>query len=427
MYDAQKLHRLEMIMDIRSKYRELIAETFKNTISEGAADEATKAARLKAANKTHAALQDAVAADRIVTIRARKQPRFEDPAMDVHILNHQGQLMLVDSRGVGRIIQSMVPSESGHVTVVFPEKGGRATKPLHLHGGFGGEGDFIETEKEASPYRVALVGGKHQFKGLPDLSEDANYCYQCELENLLEFRLFNKKKDSTIATAIKGTLGGLALAGAVIGGHKLATQQSPQQPTQMQVSKPLAPIGSGQATAQTKQAPQKQRMAHEMAARVIREREGFESKAYNKDGKWTIGWGNTFYSTGKPVKEGDTITREQAENEFEHHIHKVVVPKMEKIPHWDKMSEHQRAALISFSYNTGQNFYGRKDFETITDALSSPDNWHKVGDAMKLYNKGYNPDTGKKEVLRGLNIRRGHEATLWGGSEPDLSPKPRGR
>lgn len=199
----------------------------------------------------------------------------------------------------------------------------------------------------------------------------------------------------------------MAIAGSIIGAHQAT------RPTLQQSTPAIAKIGSGKVTAKVKTEQQQDR-SHTIASQMIREREGFESKAYNKDGKWTIGYGNTTYSTGKPVKAGDVITREQADKEHEHHIQNVVIPRLQKtIPHWEKMNENQKASVISFSYNVGEHFYGNPKFKTISDALSHPDNWHKVGPAMGLYVKAHDPKTGGMKVLRGLKLRRSAEATQF--------------
>lgn len=212
---------------------------------------------------------------------------------------------------------------------------------------------------------------------------------------------------------IKAVGGGLALAGAVIGGHQAYLKTRQPLPIKTKITAPQENIGSGKVEAKTKVEQQEDR-SHIIASEMIRQREGFESTAYNKDGKWTIGYGNTRYSTGKPVKPGDTITREQAHAEHEHHIQNVVIPRMQQsIPHWESMNHNQKAAIISFSYNVGENFYKHPNFTTISDALSHPDNWHKVGSAMKLYNKALNKKTGKREVHRGLIIRRDNEAAKF--------------
>ncbi len=366
---------------------------------------ATKAARLEKAKETHKAIQAALNGGKIVSIRARKTPDFEAPAVDHHLVMHQGSLMLVDPRGMGKHVSLLTASDTGHIVVNFKEKNRRAPKPIYLHAGHGGVGDMIETDVDSSPYRVSMVGGNPQFRGLPDLSEETS---KFRIMNLLEQRLEKKK----IGDVIKAVGGGLALAGAVIGGHQAYLRSKPK-PIKTEIVAPQENIGSGKVVAQTKQ-EQPTSKAHTIASELIREREGFRSTAYNKDGRWTIGHGNTRYSNGTPVRAGDTITREQADKEHEHHIQHVVIPKLEKtIPHWGTMNDHQRASLISFSYNVGENFYGHKNYETVTHALSHPDNWHKVPSAMALYTKALDPKTGKKVELRGLKIRREQEGKLW--------------
>ena len=190
-----------------------------------------------------------------------------------------------------------------------------------------------------------------------------------------------------------GTALGLCLGGSIIAGHR--AMFAPSIPVKTETTQP-------------------QSRAHEIAAALIKNHESFRSTAYNHDGVWTIGYGNTRYSDGRAVQPGDTITHENAIKEHEHHIHHIVIPKLKsKIPHWHSMNDHQKAALISFSYNAGENFYGHKNYKTITHALSHPDNWHKVPDALKLYNKGFNRKENRIMVLPGLVRRRAEEGTLF--------------
>jgi GH24 family phage-related lysozyme (muramidase) len=202
---------------------------------------------------------------------------------------------------------------------------------------------------------------------------------------------------------VKGTAIGLGLAGSVIGGHKL---MSNPQPSRTAITSPAPNVGSGKVVAKKKE-EKSTPTAHGIASELIAGKEGFESKAYNKDGHWTIGYGNTRYSNGKAVQPGDTITRENAQKHFTHHLENVVSPKLAKLPHWGKMSPHQQAAMMSFSYNVGENFYGTKGFETISSALSHPDNWKQVPAALTKYNKS------EGKVLPGLITRRKAEGELW--------------
>lgn len=48
--------------------------------------------------------------------------------------------------------------------------------------------------------------------------------------------------------------------------------------------------------------------------RLLKEMEGFRAEAYRcAGGVWTVGYGNTRYEDGSAVKEGDTVTKDEAE------------------------------------------------------------------------------------------------------------------
>jgi GH24 family phage-related lysozyme (muramidase) len=199
-------------------------------------------------------------------------------------------------------------------------------------------------------------------------------------------------QEKKLATAaLTGIIGGVALG---LAGNK--TQESVLPAPQI-----------NQTTVQTETKPEtpKKPAWHSL----VSSSEGMKTDAYwDATGKvWTIGKGSTTHPDGKPVKRGDKITPEQADQYMEHYVNKNVVPKLEKIPTWNKMNENQRGALTSFAYNVGPNFYGSKGFETISKALSSEEGLGKVPDALKLYNK-----SGGK-VLRGLVTRREAEGNLW--------------
>jgi GH24 family phage-related lysozyme (muramidase) len=161
--------------------------------------------------------------------------------------------------------------------------------------------------------------------------------------------------------------------------------------------------------------------ALEIATNHIKKFENFESSAYvdkiATGNPLAIGYGITGkYPDGKPVKATDTVTEPEAHQHLKQHIDKHVLPRLEKIPNWSEMNQHQQASLIGFAYNTGGSFYGSKGFETISKHLKDK-NWGEVDDAMKLYNK-----SGGK-VRNGLIRRRDMEATMWNtGSSSDTKP-----
>lgn len=121
---------------------------------------------------------------------------------------------------------------------------------------------------------------------------------------------------------------------------------------------------------------------------------------------WTIGWGTTKYSDGTPVKVGDQITQQKADDELVWSLENVYLPPLFKIPYFSEMSEEQVGALLSFAYNLGALFYGNPDFTTISRYLRSKD-WNRVPEALLLYR---NPGSSVEE---GLKRRRVAEGSLW--------------
>lgn len=148
---------------------------------------------------------------------------------------------------------------------------------------------------------------------------------------------------------------------------------------------------------------------------IISSSEGMKKEAYwDATGKvWTIGMGNTTTPTGEPIKEGDVLTDSQARWYMVYHVnHKVVATLQRTIPNWDKMNASQHAALTSFAYNLGENFYGRKGFESITRDLRTQEGWKDVPTTLGKYVKSGG------RVLPGLVTRRQKEGILFAFSSP---------
>ncbi|ATW62714.1 putative endolysin [Synechococcus phage S-CBWM1] len=89
----------------------------------------------------------------------------------------------------------------------------------------------------------------------------------------------------------------------------------------------------------------------------------------------TIGYGTTIYPDGRKVGVRDRITREEAAKYLDHHLNSKILPALHKIPSYERMFHMQVAALISFAYNLGENFYGGKNFASITRLCDRPDLW----------------------------------------------------
>lgn len=131
---------------------------------------------------------------------------------------------------------------------------------------------------------------------------------------------------------------------------------------------------------------------------LIKEFEGFRDKAYKcPAGQWTIGYGSTHWGDGTPVKEGDTITREDADALVEHYCNTKI-----KYPRGDFLS-FQKEALCSLIYNIGQ---GNFDRSTLKKCIERQD-WDEARRQWMRWTRA----NGK--VLSGLVKRREAECKLF--------------
>ena len=142
----------------------------------------------------------------------------------------------------------------------------------------------------------------------------------------------------------------------------------------------------------------------ELGINLIKKFEGFESKAYKcSAGVWTIGYGATYYMDGTPVKEGDTITKEEAEkllDEMSEEKYGVYVDKYVT----SDINPYQRDALISFAYNCGN---ANLKSSTLLKKVNTNPNDKTIRNEFLRWNKS----AGK--VLAGLTRRREAEAELY--------------
>lgn len=131
---------------------------------------------------------------------------------------------------------------------------------------------------------------------------------------------------------------------------------------------------------------------------IIQE-EGFRDKAY-KDGKYfSIGYG---FNDPK-YKEGDTMTREQADVELDRQLKTREDKYKQRFGQkWDNLSDNQRIALMSYGYNTGDGNIIGGDVARYLDA----GDMKNLRDALRI-----NTSQGKFRDF--LEERRKRERTLF--------------
>lgn len=144
------------------------------------------------------------------------------------------------------------------------------------------------------------------------------------------------------------------------------------------------------------------------ALELIKRYEGCRLKAYKcSAGVWTIGYGNTTYLNGEKVKEGDTITQEEADklfkdtvDEFEYQVKMILGDTLKAI-----LPESSISALTSFAYNVGIGAFCRS---TLLKIIRQ--NKNNLKDIEIQFMKWVNAN-GRK--LEGLVKRRNAEYNLY--------------
>jgi lysozyme len=136
---------------------------------------------------------------------------------------------------------------------------------------------------------------------------------------------------------------------------------------------------------------------------LIKSYEGLRLESYkcsaNKD---TIGFGNTFYEDGRPVKPGDKITLDRANQLFDFIIAKFAA-KVKQLVKSD-INENQFAALVSFAYNCG---VGNLQNSTLLKKVNANPDDPTIADEFMKWTKA-----GGKQ-LGGLVKRRKAESNLY--------------
>ena len=130
---------------------------------------------------------------------------------------------------------------------------------------------------------------------------------------------------------------------------------------------------------------------------MVKHFEGFEDTAYLCPANvWTIGYGRT-----KNVKEGDKITKLQAERDLQEELQEFGAQVLGVVD--VSLLQNEFDALTSWTYNLG---VGNLSSSTLLKKLNTGDK-DSVPSEMLRWNKA----AGK--VLAGLTARRQAEADLW--------------
>lgn len=140
----------------------------------------------------------------------------------------------------------------------------------------------------------------------------------------------------------------------------------------------------------------------------IKSREGLKLTAYQDSaGIWTIGYGTILYEDNTPVKKGDMITQQRADQLIEREI-TFKSNKVNAAIGTVAINQSQFDALVSFAYNVGT---GALMSSTLLKKVKTNPADTKIRDAFMLWNKAH--VNGKLVAVQGLTNRRKAEADLY--------------
>lgn len=136
----------------------------------------------------------------------------------------------------------------------------------------------------------------------------------------------------------------------------------------------------------------------------IKKHEGLRLKAYyDAIGKPTIGYGNTFFENGRPVRMGDVITMERAESLLRFTVDTIFSKGVDKLVKSD-INQNQFDAMVSLTYNIGVAAFGGS---TLLRRVNADPNDPEIANQFARWNRA----SGK--ILPGLTRRRAEEAELY--------------
>lgn len=148
----------------------------------------------------------------------------------------------------------------------------------------------------------------------------------------------------------------------------------------------------------------------ELCYTLLKHFEGCKLQAYQCSAdKWTIGYGNTYYPDGRPVRKGDKITQQQAEDYLPIVLrtYAISVSQALKI----NILQHQYDALCCLAYNIG---IGGFEKSTLLGKINKGADISEVKKWWLVWNKV------KGRVEKGLVRRRKSEFHLYDTGKIDF-------
>jgi len=140
----------------------------------------------------------------------------------------------------------------------------------------------------------------------------------------------------------------------------------------------------------------------------IEKHEGCKLTAYQDSANiWTIGYGTIVYEDHTPVKHGDTITQQRADQLLQAEIAKKAASVNAFILPATLMQQ-QFNALVSFAYNVGT---GALQNSTLLKRVKANPGDPSIRDAFMMWDKVHKD--GEVVVVPGLAARRKEEADLY--------------
>lgn len=136
---------------------------------------------------------------------------------------------------------------------------------------------------------------------------------------------------------------------------------------------------------------------------LLKHYEGLRLEAYQcSAGKWTIGFGQTYYADGRQVRKGDKITRKQAEDGLPVILSTYAISVYQALK--TGVRQHQYDALCCLAYNIG---IGAFESSTLLKKINKGADMSEIEKWWLVWNKA------KGQVLDGLTARRKSEFHLF--------------